>query len=171
MGGRDVVDVNIRPAAASDADAIAGLWQALVDFHHTLDEDLPGAAFNGAQRYARRLVQHLDDPFTRALVAEREGRVIGYVLGMVIDLVPDVFDQEPAGFLADIYVHPDFRRVGIGRALVTAWLDWLRGQRVRYFDWHVAAKNQEALAFWRTMGGRDVMIRMRADLSPKDDEP
>lgn len=166
-----MVEVTIRPAAVTDADAIADLWQSLVDFHCALDDDLPGAAHNGAKRYARRLVQRLDDPFTRALVAEQEGRVIGYVLGMVIDLVPDVFDQEPAGFLADIFVHPDFRRAGIGRSLVNAWLDWLRGRQVRYFDWHVAAKNQEALAFWRAIGGRDVMIRMRADLSLKDDEP
>ncbi len=159
-----MVEITIREASAKDADAIADLWQQLVDYHRQLDRDMPGAAFNGAKRYARRLVQRLDDPYTRAFVAEYDGQVIGFVLGMIVDLMADIFDQEPGGFLADIYVHPDFRRSGVGRQLVAALAAWFREQRLDHFDWHVAVKNEEGRAFWRAVGGREVMVRMRADV-------
>lgn len=159
-----MAEVTTRQVTADDADAIAGLWQQLVDYHRQLDPDLPGAAHGGAKRYARRLVQRLDDPYTRAFVAEADGQVVGFVLGMIVDLMADIFDQEPGGFLADIYVHPDYRRQGIGHALVTALTDWFRHQQVYYFEWQVAARNQEGRAFWRSFGGREVMVRMRADL-------
>jgi ribosomal protein S18 acetylase RimI-like enzyme len=148
-----------------DADSLAEMWLALVAYHQTLNQDLPGAAQGGDLRYSRRILERLDDPFTRTLIAEVEGQPVGFALGMIVDLMPDIFAQEPTGFLADIYVEPEFRRLGIGRALVKSLRDWFRQQDVRYFDWHVAAHNPQGLAFWRSVGGRDVMLRMRADVN------
>jgi len=156
--------VTIRPATPADAPVIARFWESLVAFHQALDSDLPIAAPNGAGRYTKHLLQYLDDPQTRALVAEADGRVVGYVLGMIVDLLPDVFAQEPGGFLADIYVDSAYRRRGIGGALVAALQAWFHEQGVTHFDWHVAAHNPDALAFWHSIGGREVMIRMRATL-------
>ncbi|MBK8028704.1 MAG: GNAT family N-acetyltransferase [Anaerolineae bacterium] len=156
--------VIIRPAAPQDVDAIAQLWLALVGYHREIDPDLPPAAPNGALRYARRLVDRLEDPMTSVLVAETEGKVVGYVLGMVVDLAPEMFAQSPSGFLADIYVDTAYRRHGVGRALVEHLSAWFRDKGLRYFEWHVAALNDDAVEFWRKVGGRDVMLRMRGEL-------
>ena len=94
-------------------------------------------------------------------------RVVGYVLGVVVDLAPEMFAQEASGFLADIYVDAGYRRSGVGRALVEALTAWFREKGLHYFEWHVAARNEDSLAFWRSLGGREVMLRMRAEL---DDE-
>lgn len=152
----------------NDADAIAELWQQLVEYHQELDRDLPGAAHGGPKRYARRLMQRLDDPYTRAFVAEQDGQIVGFVLGMIVDLMGDIFEEEPGGFLADIYVRPDFRHNGVGRMLVNTLSDWFRQQNIRHYDWNVAVHNEEGRAFWRSMGGRDVMVRMRADVESGD---
>ncbi len=146
-------------------DAVAGLWQALVDYHRRLDSDLPPATPQGARRYARRLMDRLDDPMSRVLVAEKHGDVVGYVLGVVVDLAPEMFAQEASGFLADIFVEENSRREGVGTALVEALATWFREKGLRYFEWHVAARNQDSIAFWRQLGGREVMLRMRADLN------
>lgn len=156
--------VVIRLAAPSDIDAIAGLWLALVTYHRELDPHLPPAAPNGASRYARRLLDRLDEPMTRVLVAEVDGAVIGYVLGMVVDLAPEMFAQPPSGFLADIYVDTAHRRRGAGRALVEHLTAWFRDKGLTYYEWHVAALNDDALRFWRAMGGGSVMLRMRAEI-------
>ena len=156
--------VLIRPAKPGDIDAVARLWEALVEHHRALDADLPPATEQGAMRYARRLLDHLDDPSAKVLVAVRNGEIAGYVLGVVVDLAPEMFAQEPSGFLADIYVSASHRRAGVGRALVAGLMDWFREKGLQYFEWHTAAHNPEAIAFWRSMGGRDVMVRMRADL-------
>lgn len=166
MNGNTVNEVTIRPARPDDVDSIARLWEALVEYHRERDADLPPAAHQGAMRYARRLIDQLDNPTTRVLVAVHDSQVVGYVLGVVVDLAPDIFAQEPSGFLADIYVDTALRRKGIGRALVEELVNWFRENGLRYFEWHAAVQNTEAIAFWRALGGREVMLRMRADFEP-----
>lgn len=159
----------IRPAVVSDAIAISRLWEKLVAYHKALDPDMPGATPDGASRYGRNLVDRLGDSHTCVLVAEQDGLVVGYVLGVVVDLMPEMFDYESGGFLADIFVEAEYRGHGIGLALVRALADWFRQKGLRHFEWHVAASNTDALAFWKAVGGRDFMIRMRADIEPDSD--
>ena len=158
----------IRLLTPEDADAVAHLWEALVAYHRELDASLPPAAPQGARRYARRLVDRLDDPMSRVLVAEVDGKVVGYVLGVVVDLAPEMFAQEASGFLADIYVDADYRRVGIGKALVEGLVAWFHEKGLHYYEWHVAARNEDSLAFWRSLGGREVMLRMRAEVDHQE---
>lgn len=154
--------VVIRAALADDVEQIGILWQQLVDYHVLLDDRLPDAVQNGGRRYARRLYDKLDDEYSRIMVAASGDRVVGYVVGMVVDLTPDLFEQQTSGFLADIFVQPEYRNRGIGKSLVAALVEWFRGRGVRHYEWHVAANNAEALAFWRSLGGESLMIRMRA---------
>jgi GNAT superfamily N-acetyltransferase len=164
-----VVDnVTIRTAQPRDIQAVAQLWEALVEYHRELDSELPAATPTGALRYARRLEDQLQNPLAKVLIAEIEGRVVGYVFGMVVDLMPDMFRQEACGFLADIYVDERYRRHGVGRGLVQSLASWFRQQNLTYYEWHAAAQNPEALAFWRALGGREVMLRMRVDISSTD---
>jgi ribosomal protein S18 acetylase RimI-like enzyme len=159
-----VAEVIVRPAQREDLDAVARLWESLVEYHRGLDADLPPAAPQGVRRYARQLLDRLDDPLTRVLVADAGGEVVGYVLGVVVDLAPQMFQQEASGFLADIYVDQAYRRQGVGRALVEALVAWFAQRGLRYYEWHVAARNEESLAFWHSLGGREVMLRMRGDI-------
>ncbi len=151
----------IRTARGEDMRAIAELWTELVQFHRAIDGRLPPAAADGARRYAERLEDRLSDRFSRVLVAERDGVVIGYVFGMVVDLVSDLFVHEACGFIADIFVTQSQRQGGVGRALVSALTTWFAAQGVQYYEWHVADRNEAAKAFWEALGGEAVLIRMR----------
>ncbi len=155
----------IRPAVASDAVTIGRLWAQLVAHHHALNTAMPRATINGAQLYGRSLSDRLEDSHTKVFVAETGGRVVGYVLGVVVDLLPEMFEQQAGGFLADIYVEAGWRRQGHGRALVAALTDWFRQRGLTYYEWHVPASNPDAVAFWSSMGGTPWQIRMRAGLT------
>ena len=100
----------------------------------------------------------------RVLVAEINGGVVGYVLGAVVDLTPQMFIREKCGLLADIFVEPTYRRNGIGRKLIVALQAWLRSQGAQYIEWQVAAHNADGIAFWRAAGGEGFMLRMRLEL-------
>jgi GNAT superfamily N-acetyltransferase len=108
-------EVTVRPVAPRDETALARLWQALSDHLVRVDPRLPAATPGAAKRYASRLLERRDDPYTRAFVAESGGQVVGFALGAVVDLHPDLFEHIDSGFIADIYVDPAFRRQGIAR--------------------------------------------------------
>lgn len=169
----DVDEIVIRPAEVADASAIGALWEKLVAYHEALSADLPRAAVGGALLYSRNIRQRLDDPSTQVFVAAKGDSLVGYVLGVCVDIVPEMFDQEPSGFLADIFVEESVRGQGIGQQLVLALVDWFHAAGVRHFEWHVAVHNANGLAFWKALGGRDLMLRMRAEipLSSADTEP
>ena len=153
----------IRTASANDIDAIGELWLQLVAYHRELDpENMPNAAPDGARRYAVRIGDSLDDTHTRVLIAEDNGRVVGYVMGVIVDMLPETFVEARSGFLADIYVSEEYRGQGVGRSLVEALRVWFPNRKVTHYEWFVAEKNTDARAFWQKVGGIDVMIRMRA---------
>jgi ribosomal protein S18 acetylase RimI-like enzyme len=157
----DAAGVVIRPVEPKDKAAIAQLWQALVEYHVQIDARQPKPVPGAARRYASRLIEQRDDPYTRTFVAQVDGRVVGYVLGAVVDLHADLFEQADSGFIADIFVDPGYRRHGIGRRLVEAINAWFQVQGVRYTELQVAAANGAGIAFWESVGGQPVMVRMQ----------
>lgn len=154
----------IRPVEPHDQAAIARLWAMLTEQHVALDPRLPGATEGAPERYARRMIERRDDPATMALVAEVGGKVVAYVLGAVIDLHPDLFQHVDAGFVADIFVDPAYRRLGLGRELIATLNQWFRHQGVANVELQVAARNPEGMRFWEAVGGEPIMMRMRIDL-------
>ena len=154
----------IRLASADDAQRIGELWLEMVRFHRQFDPMLFNASEKGAEFYQQSIVSRLNDPNTRVLVAEEDGQVIGYVLGMIADIMAEVFQPIRSGFLAVIYVQEDYRRRGIGKELVERLVLWFQSKDVAYYEWHVAQKNSKAVEFWESMGGEVTMLRMRAKI-------
>lgn len=159
--GVHVDDIIIRQAVEDDVDRIGELWKRLVTHHRLLDEQLPEAAEDGDKLYAHHILNRLEDQLTRVFVAEVDGQVVGYVFGIVVDLVPEMFIAEPGGFLADIYVDEKYRGKGIGRDLVDALTKWFRARGVAYVELYVANKNDDARDFWDKIGAKDLMTRVR----------
>jgi GNAT superfamily N-acetyltransferase len=156
------VTILIRAATLADAPAIGQMWLQLVAYHRVLDDRMPVAAPDGAARYASRVESSLDDTHTKVFVAEDDGKLVGYVMGVLVDLMPETFEDERGGFLADIFVQPNQRKQGVGKALVDALRRWFLARGVEHFEWYVASANTDGIAFWRSVGGSDVMLRMRA---------
>ena len=154
----------IRLATADDAQRIGELWLEMVHYHEQFDAIMFQPSENGAEFYERSILSRLPDPQTRILVAEVDGEVVGYVLGMLVNITPEMFAPIRSGFLADISVTEAYRKQGIGRELVERLVLWFQSQDVAYFEWHVAEKNQVAVKFWKSIGGETTMLRMRTNI-------
>jgi len=152
----------IRLAEASDAERIGELWSEMVAYHAELDAQTFRPAERGAELYARGILDRLNDPQARVLVLEMDGEVAGFINGVVADITTEMFMPLRCGLLADIYLRAAYRRRGFGRQLVERLALWFRSQGVDHFEWHVSARNQAALAFWRSIGAETTMLRMRA---------
>ncbi len=162
--------MTIRAATADDIGDIVELWEMLVDYHQQLDSNMPIAAADGDRTYGRMVFRSLEDPDALVLVAMEGDKVVGYVMGFIVDMLPDMFIQEKSGLLADIFVHPAYRRGGYGRKLVKTLVAWFKGKGLRIVEWNVAANNEIGRAFWRSIGGEEIMVRMTIDLEANQND-
>lgn len=163
--------MTVRPARRDEAGDIAELWEELVEYHHQIDPNLPVATSDGVERYAYFIMDRIDRTDSIVVVAiDDQGRVVGYALAFIIELVPEMFVQQRAGFLADVYVQPSARRQGHGRALYGAIVDWCQTNGLQTLEWEVAAANTTGRAFWQAMGGSELMIRLRRTLDHDRDD-
>ena len=158
----------IRLANAADVERIGDLWAEMVAYHAELDPLTFRPAEKGAEIYARAVLDRLADEEARVLVAEVDGELVGFVNGFIADITTEMFMPLRCGLLADIYVCAQYRRRGLGSDLVARLTLWFRAKGVRQFEWHVSARNREALAFWRSIGGETSMLRMRAAIPEGD---
>src|SRR4051794_10344640 len=91
----------IRTATPADAEDLARMNAAFND------------VFDSAAQIAARLAACAE--IETALVAELDGRVGGFAC---VRVVPCVLYAEPYAELTELYVEPEFRRRGVGRALI-----------------------------------------------------
>lgn len=83
----------------------------------------------------------------RCYVVREDGRLIGYIcLWEVADEV----------HITNVAVHPDLRRRGVGRSLLSAVLDDARQRKLRLVALEVRPSNVEALGLYESFGFRVV---------------
>jgi GNAT superfamily N-acetyltransferase len=128
----------IRDAQPADLDAIIELVHALAEYERAagevvLDRDEFGRHIFGAHAVAD------------AIVAEREGRVVGCA---IFFRTFSTWLGRDGIWLEDLFVLPDARRHGLGRAL----LDEVRRRTTGRVDWAVLDWNTPAQDFYRSIG-------------------
>jgi len=133
-----IAGVRIRPAQPADEGAILKLLP-MVPASADLDEV-------GIQAAGLRL---RETPSLTVLVAEAErtGQVVGF---LALSLVPTL--TGPKAWIDDLAVHPDYRRQGIGGALVEEAVRWARERGCRYLFLDTSKGNLPAQAFYQACG-------------------
>jgi ribosomal protein S18 acetylase RimI-like enzyme len=155
---------SIRRAAPPDVAAIGRLGALLVREHHDFDPQRFIAAMPGTEKgYGSYLGSQLKEPSVVILVAERDGKVIGYSYSGV-EGTDYMALRGPAGAMYDIVVDPDYRQQGVGRMLVDATLEALKSQGVPRVVLSTAEKNGAAQRLFERSGFRRTMIEMTREL-------
>ena len=150
---------SVRQARVEDVEAVADLWCELQALQGALDarlQVLPAAR----ERYAEYLSKMLATEHAAAFVAEAPGRAVGYLYGEVHQrptlALPD------CGYIADLYVRPDDRLRGAGRALFEAMRVWYNARGISVIEVQVVRANTASQAFWRKMGFSDFLRTLRS---------
>jgi ribosomal protein S18 acetylase RimI-like enzyme len=141
------MDWTIRAATAEDAPAIVALVRMLdgeeaqASAALTVDDVLANG-FGASPRF-------------KILLAESGSRALGYVL------FSHSYDTEHAArgiYVSDLYVVPDARRQGIGRALMAAVARACLDDGGRYLFWNALERNAAGRAFYRRIGAREEAV-------------
>jgi GNAT superfamily N-acetyltransferase len=132
----------IRDARPGDVAAIHRLVRELAEYERSVDqvvateEDLRASLFGLA-------------PAVFALVAEHEGTVAGFALWF---LNYSTWTGRHGIYLEDLYVTPELRRHGFGRALLAELARICVERGYARFEWSVLDWNEPAIAFYRSLG-------------------
>jgi GNAT superfamily N-acetyltransferase len=138
--------LNIRPATGADAPLIASLVRELADYEKLLPEAKATAA-----DFEREL--EAANPVIRVLIAEWDGKPAGFALYFFNF---STFVGRPGLYLEDLFVRPELRSHGIGRALLSALARIAKQRDCGRMEWAVLDWNEPALGFYKTLGARQM---------------
>jgi GNAT superfamily N-acetyltransferase len=132
----------IRTATPSDTPIIAGLIRDLAEYERLAEH----VEFEEA-----RLRNHLfgPRPFAEVLLAEEDGVVVGFALFFHNY---STFRGQPGIYLEDLFVRPEYRGRGHGKALLQALAKLAVERGCARLEWAVLNWNESALGFYRSLG-------------------
>jgi GNAT superfamily N-acetyltransferase len=137
-------DLTIRFAQQSDCQVLFDLIQELADY-----EKLSHVVTGNPEA----LKQHLfgNPKYIEALLAEQAGQAIGFALFFSNY---STFLTKPGIYLEDLFVLPDYRGQGIGKALITKVAQIAVERDCGRLEWSVLDWNEPAIKFYRHMGAQ-----------------
>lgn len=133
---------SIRPARPGDEQPLFGLIQGLAEY-----ENLSHAVTGSAERLAQDLFG--PRPAAEALLVEVARRPVAFALFFSNY---STFLTQPGLYLEDIFVLPDYRRSGIGKALLGEVAKIAHARGCGRLEWSVLNWNASAIGFYQSLG-------------------
>lgn len=143
--------MNIRPLTSEDAGTLRTLWKEF-------EAGMPSVPYEeeGWDEAWRDLRRHIEEGVAR--LAEEDGRALGYVTAKFGDWGPTTV------YVTDLYVRPDGRRRGIGKALLAEVVAASSERGITHVLLDVASENRDALRFYDKLGFRESAKIMLVDV-------
>src|SRR5262245_27659638 len=132
----------IRPAQPGDAPAILQMIRELADYEKMLDRVQATEADVTAALFGPR-------PVAEALLGDVGGAPVGFALFFATF---STFVGKPGIFLEDLFVRPEHRHQGIGKAFFRELAKLAVKRGCGRMEWSVLDWNEPALAFYRSLG-------------------
>jgi GNAT superfamily N-acetyltransferase len=132
----------LRPAEPGDEQTLFDLILALAEY-----EKLSHAVIGSADA----LKEHLfgSKTYIEAILAEYAGRAVGFALFFHNY---STFLTKPGIYLEDLFVLPEYRRKGIGKAIFSYLARLAVSRDCGRLEWSVLDWNEPAIAFYQRMG-------------------
>ncbi|MEQ1688097.1 MAG: GNAT family N-acetyltransferase [Sphingopyxis sp.] len=145
----------IRPATPADLPLIAELIRALADYERLADS----VRFDEAA-----LAEHLfgPRPYAEVIIGELDNTAQGFALFFYNY---STFEGRPGLYLEDLFVRPEARGVGLGKALLAHLAALAVARGCARLEWSVLDWNAPSIAFYQGLGAKpmDEWTVMRLD--------
>ncbi|OAN50988.1 MULTISPECIES: GNAT family N-acetyltransferase [unclassified Sphingobium] len=138
------MSIIIRDAVADDIDVIQDFIRALADY-----ERLSHEVKADRETLARYLFG--PRPMAEVLIAEHQGAPVGFALFFHNF---STFEGRPGLYLEDLFVLPQARGLGAGKALLARLAQLAIERDCARLEWSVLDWNEPAIAVYRAIGAR-----------------
>jgi ribosomal protein S18 acetylase RimI-like enzyme len=149
-------DFTIRAGRKDDAAEAARLWMRSAEEHTAHDRVYETAP--GAEKTMRRfLVDVANSGYSFLFVAAAGDRTVGFISGELRQGSPTFLPRTWAS-VDDVFVEPEFRNRGMGRALLQSVRDWAQERGADGISLQVAAANARGRKFYKDLGFREISV-------------
>ena len=146
----------IRPGRREDAAEAARLWMQSAEEH--TGHDPIYATSPDAERVMRRFLADLAGSGNSFLfVAVIGDQTVGFISGELRE-GSLAFRPKTWASVDDVFVEPDHRNLGVGRALLESVKKWARAKGADGVSLQVAAANERGRKFYEGLGFREISI-------------
>lgn len=144
LSGGNAPDLVIRPVTPDDMETVANLVRELAIY-----EKLEEHAKATPEDFRRNLFG--PRPAAEAALAELGGEAVGFSLWFTTF---SSFRGQPGIYLEDVFVRPQYRGRGIGKALLVMLARLAVERGCGRLEWSVLNWNEPAIGFYRSLGAR-----------------
>jgi GNAT superfamily N-acetyltransferase len=136
--------IHVRPAAEGDVPLVLRFIRALAEYERLLHEVVATEEGLRETLFGAR-------PAAEVVIAEEDGEPLGFAL-----FFPSysTFLAQPGIYLEDLYVRPEARGRGAGRALLAHLARLARERGCGRLEWWVLDWNESAVRFYRSLGAQ-----------------
>ena len=147
--------ISIRPAIAEDLPLIASLIRALADYEKLSHEVRFDDAVLGQKLFGAR-------PYAEVVIGELDGTPQGFALFFHNF---STFEGKPGIYLEDLFVKPEARGSGLGKALLSHLAALAIERDCARLEWWVLDWNEPSIGFYKSLGANfmDEWTVMRVD--------
>jgi GNAT superfamily N-acetyltransferase len=151
--GKDFI---IRPGRREDAAEAARLWMQSAEEHTSHDRIYETSP--GAEKTMRRfLADGANSGYSFLFVAAAGDRTVGFISGELRQGSPTFLPKTWAS-VDDVFVEPEYRNRGMGRALLQSVKAWAQERGADGISLQVAAANSQGRKFYEDLGFRDISV-------------
>ena len=138
--------VSIRPATHADLPLIAQFIRDLAEYEKLAHEVRFDEAVLGDRLFGSR-------PYAEVLIGEADGVAQGFALFFHNF---STFEGRPGIYLEDLFVRPEARGSGLGKALLKALAALAVERDCARLEWSVLDWNEPAIVFYRSLGAKSM---------------
>jgi GNAT superfamily N-acetyltransferase len=136
--------MKIRSATEADLGTIEELIRALASYERMSDEVVMDASLLMKSLFG-------DRPYAEVLIAEVDGEPAGFALFFHNF---STFVGRPGIYLEDLFVKPEHRGTGLGKALLKRLAEIAVERDCGRMEWAVLDWNEPAIGFYKKLGAR-----------------
>jgi ribosomal protein S18 acetylase RimI-like enzyme len=150
----------IREGRIRDAEKTLPIWDQFMEYHKRISGFDFEMVENAGEMWVKYFIRHVRSRIRKAIVAERDGEIVGFLLGE-IQKRPPIFVSSRQGYVGSIGVLERYRSQGIGSRLLDAFSKWARGKAMPYVMLNVAVENDAARHLYKKLGFQPMMLSQR----------
>ncbi|UVO55564.1 GNAT family N-acetyltransferase [Sphingomonas sp. SUN039] len=136
--------VSIRTATVDDLDLVIGFIRALAEYERLADEVRLDRTLIGCHLFG-------DKPMAEVLIGEIDGQPRGFALFFHNF---STFEGRPGIYLEDLFVDPEARGSGLGKALLARLAQLALERGCARLEWSVLDWNEPAIAFYKSLDAK-----------------